>query len=148
MGEPQEGAEERRAVRLEQLKAMSSEEFAAEVRRHQSATWQTRRVAGHLDKHGRDLARVLGCSLSERELIQLSRGILELPDRVFTGINAPTNQIEYAFVRDLGGADIIVVMTRAGALRSMFPSVLEHWLRRRSDLVEVTENVRELGKGP
>lgn|GEM_PF-4712915 len=144
--------ERRRQERLVQLGRMTDEEFACELESHKRVDWTSRRLKVHVEKHGEQLSSVLGVDLDDVKLAKLTVEILSNADRVLTGIDQATLQVEYAFVRllreSIGLDDAIIALARGGAARSVFPTAMERWLKRRSDMVEVTSRVQALGQKP
>lgn len=140
------GAEQRRRRRLEQLRAMSDAEFVAEITAHRASKWRANRIQPHLRSHGEMLSEILGRAVDETALLALTHDIIAAPSAAFTAIDALSGQVEYLFVRHLDRGDaIIVVVTRGGLVRTLYPSHWQRWLRLRADLVEVSDRVRHLG---
>lgn len=137
--------EDLRQRRLGQLRQMSAEEFAAEVRRHQAARWPRMRLLEHTKEHRRDFEELLGQALTPSEFQELSHTVLHAWERLFTGLDRRA-EVWYAFVgRWSVQRGILVVVTRAGRIRTTMPmDMLEPWLRRRTEMIEVTDRAKSL----
>ncbi len=134
-----------RRRRLQQLRAMTDEQFAAEVRHHQGSQWRSARLLAHARSHAEDFEELLGRQLSPPELEALSRGVLRAWDRLFTELQS--YGITYYFLRSLPDPDsAIIVITRGGYIRTVFPTAtLSQLWRRRPAAIEVTGRAKGLG---
>jgi len=125
---------------------MTDEQFAAEVRQHQRASWRPASLFARAKAHAQDFAEILGHPLTPTELDGLSRAAIWSWDRLFTELDK-ANRLSYIFFSRLerrGG--ILVVATREGLVRTAFPiRRIDLWLRRHSAAVEATDRARGLG---
>jgi hypothetical protein len=139
--------EDLRRTRLEQLRAMTDEQFAAEMREHQAARWRPSALREHAKKHWRDFEDAMGHGLGPSELQEMSSAALRSWDRLLTGIDPGFRQITYTFVTRLtGGGAILVVITRGQWIRTAIPvDDFDRWLGRHGNLVEVTDRAKRLG---
>ena len=113
--------EERHRLRYDQLQHLTDEAFAAEVRAHEASQWRPANLQRHAQDHWRDFLDLLGRILSAGELAALSRDVLGSWDRLFTEMERD-GTVSYTFVRLLADPNhAIIVITRAGDIRSLFP---------------------------
>lgn len=135
-----------RRLRIEQLAALSDEQFAAEVREHQLSRWRVSALREHARKHWRDFEAVLGYGLAPSELAELSHVALVSWERLFTGIEPADGRVTYVFMASLiSGGAMLTVVTRSGRIRTAIPvERIDRWLDLRGHLVEVTERAHRL----
>jgi len=124
---------------------MTDEQFAAEVRYHQTSRWRRARLLAHARNHAEDFEELLGRQLSPSELETLGRDVLRAWDRLFTELQP--DGVTYYFLRPISGPEsAIIVVTRGGYIRTVFPSAsLSRLWRRRPACIEVTERAKGLG---
>lgn len=138
--------EDLRQKRLDQLHGMTDEQFAAEVRGHQAASWRPSKRLEHAKDHASDFGEILGRPLTPSDLDALSHVALRSWDRLFTELDRG-GDVSYIFVSrltDLG--DILVVATRRRTIRTAIPMPsIESWLKRHQAAVEVTDRAKNLG---
>ena len=135
-----------RVARLRHLDALSDEEFAAEVREHQRATWRGPSLLEHAKKHRDDFEEMLGRVLPPSEIEELSRDVLVAWDRLFTSLHHTTD-ITYYFASQWSADEaILVAVTRGGRIRTMIPiENFSRFLVRHPALIEVTDRGKHLG---
>jgi hypothetical protein len=139
-------AEARRLRRLEQLQAMSDEQFAAEVGAHQAANWRPTRLTVHVQAHRRDFLDLLGGALTPEAVATLSRDVLSTWDRLFTELERD-GTVSYTFTRSLPQSDhAIILIVRTARIRTLFPTeAFADRLERHPAAVEVTDRAKRLG---
>lgn len=135
-----------RQQRLVQLAGMSDGEFVDEVRSHRQARWRRASLKEHARKHWKDFEDLFGRRLSPSEREEATATALASWDRLLTELDSQGN-ISYAFAaRWTQGYGILVVVTRAGKVRTALPMAdLGRWLTRHPAIIEVTECGKRLG---
>jgi hypothetical protein len=136
------------SLRQSQIASMTDEELLVEVLAYQKASWGSRGLPQHLASHGDELAKALGYSMDQDAYAELSKCVRNDAERVFTALDQVTGDVTYAFAKTLPGRRaILLVITRAGLVRTMFLVPLERWLKSHPEMVEVSERVRRLRSG-
>jgi hypothetical protein len=123
---------------------MSDQELLEEVRHHQRATWRRSALLEHAKKHQRDLSSEFGQAIAPAALKDLTSTILRSWDLLFTELDRD-GMVSYLFVRRLADEMGIVVVCRAGRVRTLFVAErLDLWKARHPAIVEVTDRVKRL----
>ncbi len=120
---------------------MTDDDIRQEMRTFQAATWREGNLLDHVKEHRRHYESAWGMTLGPQHVRESSATILQDPERVFTGYTK--EGLSYAFTGWSPKGVIVIVVSRAGRIRTMFPAKrFDLWLGRRVNYVEVTDRVR------